>query len=125
MNNTIKNDYREQVIEDLKSWAEEGNAEGINNIDELRELLRDPSMTDGITGNASGSYYYNTYKAQEQINKSGILWDEDFLGWLSDLELDLGEQMKRGAEAVDVLAREWALNSLSDEELAEACGIKL
>lgn len=121
--------YMEQVKADLKDWAEEGNAKSESgqplSIDEVRELLSDPSMTDGITGNASGSYYCNAYKAQEQINESGILWDEDFLGWLSGLGLDLGEQMKRGAETVDVLARECALDRLSDEEIAECCGIEL
>ena len=127
MNNTSihQNDYREQVIEDLKTWAEEGNAEGVKDIEELRERLQDPSLTDGITGNASGSYYCNAYKAQEQIDKSGILWDEDFLGWLDSLGLELADCMKRGAESVDVLAREYALEALSDREIAEACGFDL
>lgn len=127
MNNTSihQNDYREQVIEDLKTWAEEGNAEGVKDIEELRERLQDPSLTDGITGNASGSYYCNAYKAQEQIDKSGILWDEDFLGWLDSLGLELADFMKRGAESVDVLAREYALEALSDREIAEACGFDL
>ena len=127
MNNTSihQNDYREQVIEDLKTWAEEGNAEGVKDIEELRERLQDPSLTDGITGNASGSYYCNAYKAQEQIDKSGILWDEDFLGWLDMLGLELADFMKRGAESVDVLAREYTLEALSDREIAEACGFDL
>lgn len=112
------NEYKLQLLEDLKEWAAEGNAENLT-LDEVRERLQDPSYTDSITGNASGSYYCNTYKAQEMINTSGILWAEEFLDYLAELDMPLGALMKRGAECVDVWAREFTLERLTDEELAQ------
>ena len=117
-------EYKKQVIDDLKEWVAEGNAEGIENIDELREVLSDPSMTDSITGNASGSYYCNAYKAQENIDRTHLLWDEQFIDALADFGCEVSDLLRRGAEVVDVYARCIALESLSYEELQEITGIK-
>lgn len=118
-------EYKKQVIDDLKEWVAEGNTEGIKDIDELREVLSDPSMTDSITGNASGSYYCNAYKAQENIDKTHLIWDEDFIDALADLGCEVSDLLRRGAETVDVYARCIVLENLSDEELEEIWKAKL
>lgn len=118
-------DYKKETLEAIALYASD-------NRDTARELLemseddraehfRDAYNTDSITGNATGSFYCSAYAAQKQIDKSGILWEDDFIDWLGDMCLDLGEQLKRGAECVDVLARCWVLESvLSDSDICEA-----
>ena len=113
------NDYKKQVIQDIREWASEGNADGLN-IYELRDRLNDPAWSDSITGNASGSYYCNSWKAQQQIQNSGLLFDEVFLSYLEDMGTNIGDLLNKGAETVDVWARCAAIDLLSDEELAEA-----
>lgn len=113
------NDYKKQVLEDIREWANEGNADGLN-IDGVRDRLQDPAWSDSITGNASGSYYCNTYKAQEQIQNSGLLFDEAFISYLEDMGMNIGELLSKGAEVVDVWARCAVIDLLSDEELEEA-----
>lgn len=106
--------YLKQVKESIQEWGAEYDAE---NIDDLRYEL---SISDAITGNASGSFFCNAYKAQEAIDKSGVLWDETFIQWVDDMGLEWGEILKRGAENLDVLARCCALDMLSDDEI-KAC----
>lgn len=108
--------YKKQVIEDLKEWLKDNDDTGII-LDELRKRLDDACYTDVITGNLSGSYYCNAYKAREQVDKSGILWDNDFRDALEDYGLDLYRLLEEGPEAVDVYARCVALEQLTDEDL--------
>lgn len=78
-------DYRENVKQDVLEYIEE-NAGYLkaSNKDELEEELYDSLWTtDSVTGNASGSYTFNTYKAEENLNGNwGLLQEalEDFGG---------------------------------------------
>lgn len=112
-------EYKAQVKEDLKTLFEDNEELKNKNVEELRELLQDPSWNESITGNASGSYYCNTYKAQEMINNSGLIWDEEFINALEDFGTNVSDLLREGAEVVDVWAREIALYNLSDEEIEE------
>ena len=112
-------DYKKEVMEDLKELFIE-NKDTIKDldIDSLRDEVNDYRFSDSVTGNGSGSYYCNAYKAQETISKRGILFDDDFLGYLQDCATDLADLLKKGAEAVDVWARCCILDYfLTDEEL--------
>ena len=114
-------DYKKEVIEDLKELLSE-NKEEIKDlsIDELRDLINDYRFADSVTGNGSGSYYFNAYKAQETINKRGILFDECFTEYVRDCGKDMGELLDKGAEAVDVWARCCVIDyMLTDDELNE------
>ena len=117
-------DYKKQVLDDIREWAKEGNAEGVETVEELRDRLQDPSWSDSITGNATGSYYCNTYKAQEMVQKSNLIFDEDFLHYLDCLGCQIGDIIAKGAETLDVWARCAAVDLLTDEELEEACGLQ-
>lgn len=108
----VKADLLETIKDDRESWED-------LSIEDYRDRLLDYRYTDGITGNGSGSYTFNAFAAQELINERGLLFDDDFLGWLDELGVKIGELLEKGAEAVDVWARCFALESLSDEELEE------
>lgn len=57
--------YLESMKEDIKEYIKE-NYESLEEIDKER-LYDDLWIEDSVTGNASGSYYCNSYKAQEAL----------------------------------------------------------
>ena len=63
-------DYREAVKEDILQYInDEINFEDFETLDELQEHLQDELWTaDSVTGNASGSYTFSTYEAEENIS---------------------------------------------------------
>ena len=114
-------DYKKEVIEDLTELLSE-NKDIIKDlsIDALRDLINDYRFSDTVTGNGSGSYYFNVYKAQETINERGLLFDDYFLTYLSDCGTDLTDLLQKGAECIDVWARCCVLDyMLTDEELED------
>lgn len=120
-------DYREAIKEDIKTWIDENMEtkevrERIENDREgLAEELNDSLwVEDSVTGNASGSYTFNTFKAEENLCHNMDLLEEcaeEFGG-------DVGEWVKKGAEYCDVSIRcyllaeciENALDELESEE---------
>lgn len=67
-------DYYENVKDDVENYINE-NKEYFKatNLEELEEELNDQCWDcDSVTGNASGSYTFNTYKAAENLNGN---WD--------------------------------------------------
>lgn len=64
-----KYNYLEAVKEDVKNYIDsEINFTDFDSLEELEEKLNDELWTeDSVTGNASGSYYCNSYKAEESI----------------------------------------------------------
>lgn len=114
--------YIEQVKLDIRDWANEHRAEidrGEMTLDEIREALQ---LSDSVTGNASGYYFCNAYRAQQELYAAEMVWDWDFLVWLKDLGFDLGTTMEKGPENMDVLARCCALDQIDDDELVKITG---
>ena len=62
-------DYREAVKDDVLEYINnEINFEDFDTLEELEEHLNEVLFTeDSVTGNASGSYTFNTYEAEENI----------------------------------------------------------
>ena len=62
-------DYLEAVKEDVKNYIEENDIKVTSeNRDELEEQLNDDLFCDdSVTGNASGSYTFNTWQAEENL----------------------------------------------------------
>ena len=66
-------DYEEAVRSDIKDYILENydrsDLADFDDEDDFKDYLIDILVNeDGITGNASGSYYCNSYKAQEALN---------------------------------------------------------
>ena len=114
-------DYRKAMKEDIYDYIREG----IDLDDwrgkrcELEEALNDQLwITDSVTGNASGSYFFSAWKAEEAITHN---WD-----LLEEAMETFGDEcnpIERGAEWCDVTIRCYllgeciglVLNEFSDE----------
>lgn len=96
-------DYRENVKQDVLEYIEENAGYlKVSNKDELEEELYDSLWTtDSVTGNASGSYTFNTYKAEENLNGNWGLLQEA----LEDFGCDELNPIEMGAEWCDVTIR--------------------
>lgn len=112
-------DFRE-YIEETKENAKEYIKENWEYLKDktMEEVQDDLFIADTVTGNASGSFTFNTYDAQQ--NALGLIFDEDFINALQwNFGQDLGELIKRGAEIVDVTARCLALYEFDLDEIME------
>lgn len=98
-----KYNYMEAVKEDVKNYIDsEINFEDFDSLEELEEKLNDELWTeDSVTGNASGSYYCNSYKAEESITHNWGLLEEA----LDEFEENDINVIKKGAEWADVTIR--------------------
>lgn len=98
-------DYIENEI-DFKEWK--GNRDG------LEEKLNDDLwVCDSVTGNASGSYYCNNWKAEEALAHNWDLLAEA----LTEFGQDGTDVLKEGAEAMDVTIRCYLLGQAIAEVL--------
>lgn len=100
-----KYNYETNVRNDLANWLREVAecAEmSADAFEEARERLEDEAWTaDSVTGNGSGSYYCNTWKAEEAICHNLDLLGEA-LREFGDTGADI---LEKGAEACDVTIR--------------------
>lgn len=121
----IMYDYRSNIADDIRDYIEsnftaEEIIENLNDRDEWEQSLYDDMwLRDSVTGNASGSYYCNSWKAEEAIAHNwGILADaiEEFGG---DTNI-----LRQGAETCDVTIRCYllgeCLSAVLDDLEAEA-----
>ena len=98
--------------EEVKSDAMEAIKENLEYNDSWDEMYDSLFMDDSVTGNASGSYYFNTAKAAEAV--SGIIFDSDAVDEFKAMGYD-GIPTEEGAEACDVIARCICLGLVSGE----------
>ena len=117
----MKYNYLESMKEDIKNYIEENKEnESYNwdNLEEAKELLYDDLwIDDGVTGNASGSYYCNSYKARESLAGNEDLLVEALEEFGND-----AESYKRSLtdpEFADVTIRCYLLSQAIDEALKE------
>lgn len=111
-------DYREAMTEDVKEWIKENIdlTEWTEDREGLEQQLNDDLWTeDSITGNASGSYYCNSYKAEESIAHNWDLLNEA----LDEFEQNNINVIKKGAEWTDVIIRCYLLGSVISDVLDE------
>ena len=117
--------YYEAVKEDVKDYIEnEINLEEYRgNRDRLEEELNDDLWTaDQVTGNASGSYTFNTYEAEENLCHNMDLLEEIADEW--GIEPTIKAGYEHGAEWWDVTIRCYYLGQAIAEVLddLEAAG---
>ena len=86
-----------------------------SNKDELADSLNDDLWTnDSVTGNGSGSYFFNTWKAEE-----ALCHNLDLLGEACEEFGSTADLLKDGAEACDVTIRCYLLPRAISEALDE------
>jgi hypothetical protein len=109
-----KYDYRQAVMDDIREYIKEHDIRVTSdNRDELESELRDTLWNDdSVTGNASGSYTFNTWKAEEYLCHNGDL--------LQDACSDFGyEPRLDSAEWCDVVIRCYLLGECLSSVLNE------
>ena len=117
----MKYNYLESMKEDVKNYIEEDKEnESYNwdNLEEVKEILyNDLWIDDSVTGNASRSYYHNSYKARESLAGNEDLLIEALEEFGND-----AESYKRSLtdpEFADVTIRCYLLSQTIDEVLKE------
>ena len=108
----MKYDYMENLKEDIKDYIKENKEylEG-KNQEELYDAF---FCEDAITGNASGSYTFNTWQAEENICHNMELAEEAYTEFGYE-----GIPSGTGAEAIDVTIRCYLLGSALSDVLDE------
>lgn len=112
----MKYNYREAVKDDVLEYINnEINFEDFDTLEDLEEHQNDVLFNeDSVTGNASGSYTFNTYEAEENIcHNFDLLADAlDEFGGGCDI-------LRDGAEAADVTIRCYLLGECIADALEE------
>lgn len=109
--------YLEAVTADVVEYIKnEINLADYDSREELEEALNDELWTaDSVTGNASGSYYCNAWKAEEALAHNWDLLAEA----LTEFGQDGTDVLKQGAESMDVTIRCYLLGQAIAEALEE------
>lgn len=110
--------YREAMADDIREYIHENIdlAEWVGSREGLEEKLNDELwIYDGVTGNASGSYTCNTYRAEEYLCHNWDLLAEA----LTEFGCDGINPIEKGAEWCDVTIRCYLLGQVLAEVLDE------
>ena len=109
--------YLEAVTADVLEYIKnEVNLSDYDSREELEEALNDELWTvDSVTGNASGSYWVSTWKAEEALSHNWDLLAEA----LEEFGQDGTDVLKQGAEAMDVTIRCYLLGQAIADALDE------
>lgn len=110
-----KYDYRQAVMDDIKQYIEDHDIKVTTSTrDELQDELYDKLfVNDSVTGNASGSYTFNTWQAEENLCHN--------LDLLKEACDEFGSQcdILESAESCDVTIRCYLLGECLAEVLDE------
>lgn len=120
MTNTAYN-YNEAVKNDVLDYLRnEVNLSEFEDLEELEQSLNDDLWTvDSVTGNASGSYTFNRYQAQEYVMDNIELLNEACEEFGTNTET-VGEKFLNGEfEWMDVTVRCYLLAQAISEALEE------
>ena len=110
-------DYKENVIADVMEYIRENydTMEEVKRDEERGELYDSLFIADSVTGNGSGSYYCNTWEAEESLCHNMELLGEA----LEEFGCDGSYIMEHGAEACDVTIRCYLLGEAIGEAIEE------
>ena len=116
-----KYNYLEAVKEDVLNYIKENvSFEDFEDRDELEEHLNDVLWTeDSVTGNASGSYYCNAWKAADALAHNWDLLEEAWEEFGGDVN-----PIEKGEEWCDVTIRCYLLPDAISEVLDEIDGLE-
>lgn len=118
-------DYRSIIADDIRDYIEshftaEEISEKLTDRDEWEQELNDDLwIVDSVTGNASGSYFCNTWKAEEAIAHNWDILADAIAEFGGDVDI-----LRQGAESCDVTIRCYllgeCLSAVLDDLEAEA-----
>ena len=108
-----KYDYKENIKNDIKSYIVDNDIDVNSDDFDQNELYDNLFCEDSVTGNASGSYTFNTWESDEYICHN--------LDLLKDAFDEFGCDIDRifDAEYCDVLIRCYLLDSCLSEVIEE------
>lgn len=101
--------YYESMKEDIKEYLKDTDCRDYD------QLYDEMFIDDSITGNASGSYTFSTYKAEENIAHNLDILKEA----LDEFGQDYNLALENGAEWCDVTIRCYLLGQVLQEVLDE------
>ena len=102
-------DAKTAILENMDMWE-------WHNREELEENANDWLWTaDEVTGNASGSYTFSTWKAEENLCHNMYELEDA----CNEFGQDIGEAVKQGAEYCDVTIRCYLLGQAISAALDE------
>lgn len=109
-------DYLENVKEDVRNYIEENKiVVTSSNREEVEQELNDTLfVNDSVTGNASGSYTFSAWQAEENLCHNFELLMEALTEFGCDLSY-----LEKGAEACDVTIRCYLLGQAISKVLDE------
>jgi DNA-directed RNA polymerase subunit N (RpoN/RPB10) len=109
--------YLESVKQDVREYIKEHDiVVNEDNRDEVEQQLNDDCfICDSVTGNASGSYTFNTWQAEENLCHNLDLLGEA----LTEFCCEPNYITEKGAEACDVTIRCYLLGQAISEVLDE------
>lgn len=115
-----KYNYRDAICEDIREYIKyhydaDELREEMSDLDRFEEYLNDELFVDdSVTGNASGSYFFSTWKSEE-----AICHNYDLLGEAMNEFCCEPNDLSKGAEWADVTIRCYLLNQCIHEVLDE------
>ena len=105
----VTTDAKEAILENMEYW-------NFDDREELEEVAYDELFVDdSVTGNGSGSYFCNAWKAEEALCHNWDLLAEA----CEEFEQNIGEVVKQGVEACDVTIRCYLLGQAIAASLDE------
>lgn len=108
----VTNDAKKAILENLGYWDFSNH---FSNRGELEDIAKDELWTnDSVTGNASGSYWFSVWLAEEAICHNWDLLEEITTEGAID-EKDYA----RGPEWLDVIIRCWLLGAAIERAIDE------
>lgn len=115
----MRYNYDEAVKNDVEDWIENNKSvipfDDFEDAEDMKEWLNDRLWDeDSVTGNGSGSYWCNTYEAEEALCHN---WD-----LLNDILDEFGHPdniLDEGAEWCDVTIRCYLLSQIISEVVDE------
>lgn len=109
-----KYDYEEAVKADIREYLKDRGVEGRIDEDLRQELEDDMFVCDSVTGNASGSYTFSAWRAEENLCHN---WD--LIGECAEHFGIENASLSKGAEYWDVSIRCYLLNRCLTEIVNE------
>ena len=107
--NEVYNDARDVASENFVDYLEDN----YDFNDAWDAFYEDLFSDDSVTGNASGSYWFNSKKAEESLGR--FVWDEDIVLLLEEMGYTIEDVVKRGPEVTDVIIRCAMLSSVCED----------